>query len=242
MLPLIAALGASAISGGISALGQSSANKANAAEAQKNRDWQEQMSNTAHQRETADLKAAGLNPMLSGMGGSGASSGGGAQATMGNTLEGAGQSAKDAFSNYLAVGDQQANLDLKKAQTDATVLNAKMNEYSAKQQMNESAERITGIRQDTIAKSMDNAKNTAAFNNSRKAAELNAELLKKNLQTDLKYQGTDQFMKRANEGMGLVGSALGVARPSIRPGGYNESIIHPGTGEVTREREVRYTK
>lgn len=36
-----------------------------AREAQKNRDWQEQMSNTAHVREVRDLINAGLNPILS---------------------------------------------------------------------------------------------------------------------------------------------------------------------------------
>jgi len=83
MLPLAAA-GVSAMS---AHYGSKHQNQMNAAEAQKQRDFQERMSNTAYQRGMADMKAAGLNPILAYSQG-GASSPMGAKAQMENEITG----------------------------------------------------------------------------------------------------------------------------------------------------------
>lgn len=70
-----------AIVGGLFNLGATRMqNLASAKQAHKQMEFQLNMSNTAHQREVADLRAAGLNPILSGTGGAGASTASGAMA------------------------------------------------------------------------------------------------------------------------------------------------------------------
>ena len=95
------------ISGGLSYLGQSSANQANAAQAGYNRDFQAYMSNTQYQRAVKDMTAAGLNPMLAYQQGGAGNVSGAVAAPMQNAL---GQGASSALQSRTMLA-QAKNLD-----------------------------------------------------------------------------------------------------------------------------------
>lgn len=83
---IITGLGSSLISGIGSLLGGKKANKQAQENAMLQMAFQERMANTAHQREVADLRMAGLNPILSATGGPGAPSPVGARAEVSDVV------------------------------------------------------------------------------------------------------------------------------------------------------------
>lgn len=107
----------------------------NSKEAEKNRAWQERLSNTAHQREVQDLIKAGLNPVLSAtLGGSSTPSGAtasgssytGQPAQLDTTALGA------IMSLYETILGTQANLDVARINQETALQTSKINAAATK--------------------------------------------------------------------------------------------------------------
>lgn len=110
----IASIGSSLLGGLFGKSGAEKQNEAQIASAREQMAFQERMSNTAHQREMADMRAAGLNPILSAKTG-GASSPGGAQPDIVNTMapmENAARSMGDKLYNYNVQKESVNNMKL----------------------------------------------------------------------------------------------------------------------------------
>lgn len=146
---IAAAVGSSIVGGLINRQSQKAQNTAQSVEADKERDWQEELANTAIQRRVKDLKEAGLNPILAAREGAAVGHAGIAQQV---AEDGLGQSANTAFQSSLQTKQARSLIDLQKSQqtvNSATALKADMDTKKSAMETLEAGARTEKLNEET---------------------------------------------------------------------------------------------
>lgn len=196
-------LTAGVLTGGLGVIGTHMTNQSNSAQAERQMDFQREMSNTAHQREVEDLRKAGLNPILSALG-SGASTPAGAQGTMNDFAPGISKGADTA----MAVRAQNKENQFK----DATIgnLNADTDNKGAQRNL------------------LNNQAHNSAVDARMK--NLQADVLEKTLPSMVKKAKAEGDFSEINQIMGIIQSGASSAGDLIGIGSTLKNLFK-GTGK-----------
>ncbi len=214
----------------------------NAQEAAKNRDWQKMMSDTAHQREIVDLKAAGLNPVLSAMNGNGASVGSGATAS---GVVGSGSKADADTSTSAAIANLLGSILSAQTSLENANINARTQEAVA-DKYNAMSEIVANINADSALRSagIHAGATRYAAEQSASASRYSADKTKYGMFdnliggiVDTAFGGSSSSAKSVGSG---VKSAVKHATDSVKsnPGyvSWNDSILGKAVNKILKKK------
>nr|AVQ10168.1 minor capsid protein [Gokushovirinae environmental samples] len=184
------------------------------------RAWMESMSNSAHQREVKDLRAAGLNPILS-------ANGGAQTGTPSNTQTGPAEVAEMSLGGMTTTA-----LDAIRLHNETQALGTRMDLDKAY------ATAALAQAGSAAANAQQSAAQTKLLNATFGASAAEAKTREGQAQFDQRFQKFDNLQQRINNGLNTLNSAKGLL-PIPTKGiklKKNEMIIDKNTGEIIGEK------